>query len=749
MNRLAQSTSPYLRQHAHNPVDWYEWGPEALARAKAEDKPILLSVGYSACHWCHVMAHESFESDAIAALMNEHFINIKVDREERPDIDAIYQKVVALMGQGGGWPLTVFLTPEQQPFYGGTYFPAEDRYGRPGFSRLLQALAELWAQRRGEALEQAQAFMGGFADIAAGLDEDAAVGVDLRLTSRESMVEASRRLLGQIDPEWGGFGRAPKFPNVPSLELMLRMSSAPTGFDGGHSAGRPHAGQSPSQDPHPSGRPVGAPAAGLDPSEEGDGELAGALRSTLEAMWRGGIYDHLRGGFARYSVDRQWLIPHFEKMLYDNALLLGLYADASLVLSRAPKSPFLRRVVEETAAYLLADMRDDRGLFYSATDADSEGVEGKYFCWTPAQLEEALGEQLGRTFARAHGVTEAGNFEHGMSALHRPIGLPAALDHELASARARLLELRYARVPPLRDEKVLTAWNALTISGFCKAATAAELWGAPERAAEWTAVAERACAALLERHRDADGRLLRASWQGQGHTRGYLEDVALLTRACLDLHERTLGLRWHEEAEALAQECLDHYAREGGGFFDTADDGEQLIERIESQHDSPLPSGVAVAVEVLARLELGGPANGRTGGGPETGPPGSGAASRMAAIKNSRSPKGSGPERARVHLEQTLSRFHKAAARPFAFAALIQAAQWASDRAAHVTIRAASPEAGQALASAVRKARATLLDPVALAFTSSLVGPDALVCRAQACAMPISDAATLIDALQR
>jgi uncharacterized protein YyaL (SSP411 family) len=665
VNRLAQSTSPYLRQHAHNPVDWYEWGPEALARAKAEDKPILLSVGYSACHWCHVMAHESFENDAIAALMNEHFINIKVDREERPDIDAIYQKVVVLMGQGGGWPLTVFLTPDQQPFFGGTYFPAADRYGRPGFARLLNALAQLWTERRDEALEQAKAFMGGFADIAAGLDEDAATEVDLDLTTRESLAQACRRLLGQMDPEWGGFGHAPKFPNVPSLDLLLRSV-----------------------------------AAGLDP----DGELSAALRSTLERMWRGGIYDHLRGGFARYSTDREWLIPHFEKMLYDNALLLGLYADASLVL---PKGPFMRRVVEETTAYLLADMRDDRGLFYSATDADSEGVEGKYFCWTPTQLEAALGEQLGRTFARAHGVTEAGNFEHGMSALHRPIELPAAVDLELAPARARLLELRYGRIPPLRDEKVLTAWNALTITGFCKAANAAESWAEHERAAEWTEVARRAGAALLERHRDGEGRLLRASWAGRGHTRAYLEDVALLARACLDLHERTLEPHWHAEAQALAQELLDHYVREGGGFFDTADDGEQLIERTESQHDSPLPSGVAVAVEVLARLEL-----------------------------------------AREHVEQTLSRFHKAAARPFAHAALIQAAQWVTERAAHVTIRAGNPAAGQPLASAVRKARATLQDPVALVFSGGAAGPDALVCRGQACSMPIADVAALIDALR-
>ncbi|MFO7562770.1 MAG: thioredoxin domain-containing protein [Enhygromyxa sp.] len=677
-NRLAQSTSPYLRQHADNPVDWYEWGPEALERAQAEDRPILLSVGYSACHWCHVMAHESFENRAIAGLMNEHFVNIKVDREERPDIDGIYQKVVALMGQGGGWPLTVFLTPDQRPFYAGTYFPPDDRYGRPGFGRLLQALARLWREQRNDALEQAEAFMGGLADIAAGLDEDAASGIDLRLATRECLGEASRRLLEQIDPEWGGFGRAPKFPNVPALELMLD-----------------------------------AIRAGLDEHEE----LAQALRSTLEAMWRGGIYDHLRGGFARYSVDRQWLIPHFEKMLYDNALLLGLYADASLVLDKAP---FLRRVVEETAAYLLADMRDPRGLFYSATDADSEGVEGKYFCWTPAELEDALGEQLGRTLARAHGVTPEGNFEHGMSVLHRPIELPAALDLELQPARARLLELRYGRVPPLRDEKVLTAWNALTITGFCKAASAAEMWGNSERAAAWTEVAGTTCAALLERHRDEQGRLLRASWAGEGHTRAYLEDVALLARACLDLHERTLEPRWHDEAEALARECLDHYAREGGGFFDSADDGEALIERSESQHDSPLPSGVAAAVELLARLELGGP----TGAGV--------------------------PEQAREQIEQTLSRFHKAAARPFAHAGLIHAARWVGERAAHVTIRAATPEAGQPLAGAIRGAQASLADPVALGFMAiaAPAGPDALVCRAQACSLPIADPAALLDALR-
>ncbi|PRQ05422.1 hypothetical protein ENSA5_02850 [Enhygromyxa salina] len=688
-NRLAQSTSPYLQQHADNPVDWFTWGPEALARAKDEDKPILLSVGYSACHWCHVMAHESFENPRIAALMNAHFVNVKVDREERPDIDAIYQKVVALMGQGGGWPLTVFLTPDQRPFYGGTYFPPEDRYGRPGFPRVLSALAELWAEKREDALAQAETFMKGFADIAKGTDEDAAAGVDLSLASHGAWTEAGGRLADRIDPEWGGLGRAPKFPNVPGLTLLLGLAREEL----------------------------------REPAREDLGPVSRALHLTLEKMWRGGIYDHLRGGFARYSTDREWLIPHFEKMLYDNALLLGLYADASVAFGATGERAFLRRVVEETADYLVADMRVDQGpaagAFYSATDADSEGVEGKYFCWTPAQLEDALGEATGELFARAYGVTKAGNFEHGMSALHRPEPIPPALDLELAPARAKLLELRYGRVPPLRDDKVLTAWNALAISGFCRAASAAEVWAEPLRAQRWAAVASRACEALLAVHRDADGRLLRASWEGVGHTRAFLEDLGLLARACLDLHELTLEPRWQAEAETLARELSAHHRREGGGMFTTADDSEALIERTESQHDSPLPSGLAAAVEVLGRLELGAPA-------------GHGA-----------------PAGTRELLEQTLSRFPKASARPFAYAGLIDAAQWAGDRAMHVTIRAASPAAGQALAAAVRRARASLPWPVALScvIAPTKPEPDALVCRAQTCSLPIPSSEALVEAL--
>ena len=673
--RLAEATSPYLQQHADNPVDWYPWGAEALIRARAEDKPILLSVGYSACHWCHVMAHESFENATIAALMNAHFINIKVDREERPDIDVIYQKVVALMGQGGGWPLTVFLTPDQRPFYGGTYFPPRDGRGRPGFARVLTGLADLWVRRRDEAEKQASSFMEGFADIARGVDEDAAEGVDLSLAQASAFGEAAKRLVSAVDGEWGGFGSAPKFPNVPGLRVLLAQAR-----------------------------------------QQRAGPAADALERTLEKMWRGGIYDHLRGGFARYSTDREWLIPHFEKMLYDNGLLLELYAEASGLFER----PYMRRVVEESADYLVAEMREPGGGFYSATDADSEGVEGKYFCWTPAQLREVLGDEaLAERFAAAYGVREGGNFEGGMSALHLPEPLSPDEDRGLAGARTRLLAARAERVAPQRDDKLLTAWNAAVISGFCAAASAAERWGEPARAAAWVEVAQQACARVLELHRDAEGRLLRASWAGVGHTRAYLEDLALLARACLDLHGLCLEPRWHEAARSLAAEACDHYAREGGGFFITADDGEALIERSESQHDSPLPSGLAVIVEVLARLELGGAALGA-------------ARTELSTI-----------------LDQTLSRFPTAQARPFAFAGLVGAARWAGERATHVTIRAQDPGAAQALARVVRRARASSPDPITLSFglDPSCERAEALVCRARVCSLPLSEAQELREQL--
>jgi uncharacterized protein YyaL (SSP411 family) len=674
MNRLAESRSPYLRQHADNPVDWYPWGEEALARARREDRPILLSVGYSACHWCHVMAHESFEDPETAALMNAHFVNIKVDREERPDIDEIYQKVVLLMGQGGGWPLTVFLTPDQRPFYGGTYFPPVPSYGRPSFRQLLLALADLWKNRRGDIEAQAEQLIEGIREISAGGQEGEGT-----LVGPAALAAAARDLLARVDREWGGFGRQPKFPNATGLEVLLLQHMA-----------------------------------------DGTGEAE--LLLTLEKMWRGGIYDHLRGGFARYAVDREWLVPHFEKMLYDNAQLLGLYADASL---RWPERGFLRRVVRETVAYLEADMRGPAGTFYAATDADSEGVEGKYFCWTPAQLEAALGDRDDAAFfAAVYDVTPAGNFEHGMSILNlkRPLEqiaaelgvTEAALEARLAPLRDKLLAARYQRVPPLRDEKILTAWNGLLISGLVRAAAAAGQWGEPELQRRCLALAEAAGRRLLAAHVDPRGDIMRVDFGGEVHTRGYLEDLAFLARGCLDLHEATLDPSWQEAAAGLARHALTHYAVSGGvGFYVTADDAERLIERTESQHDSAIPSGLGVMVEVLLRLDLAGAA----------------------------------PAGARAAAEACLQRNGGAIAQPFAFASLIAAAQFAAPEAVHVTLRGPAPAAVAALAEVVAAARPRMRARLAASFEVADGPPAALVCRAQVCSAPLHEPAALREAL--
>ncbi|WP_434421209.1 thioredoxin domain-containing protein [Nannocystis pusilla] len=674
MNRLAQSKSPYLRQHAENPVDWYPWGDEALERARREDKPILLSVGYSACHWCHVMAHESFEDADTAALMNTHFINIKVDREERPDIDEIYQKVVLLMGQGGGWPLTVFLTPDHRPFYGGTYFPPVPSYGRPSFRQLLLALADLWKNRRDDVEGQAEQLLEGIRELAAGGQEGEGA-----IVGPEPLATAARDLLARLDPEWGGFGRQPKFPNATCLEVLMLQNRV-------------------------------------------DGTGSNELLLTLEKMWRGGIYDHLRGGFARYAVDRVWLVPHFEKMLYDNALLLGLYSDASL---RWPEHGFLRRVVRETVAYLEADMRGPAGTFYAATDADSEGVEGKYFCWTPAQLEQVLGNRDDAAFfAAVYGVDPRGNFEHGMSILHlaQPpaqiagaLGMTeAALEARLAPLRAKLLEARYQRVPPLRDDKILTSWNGLLISGLARAAAATEQWGEPEQQARCLALATAAAHRLLDAHVGRHGEVMRVDFDGVVHTRGYLEDVAFLARACLDLHEATLDLAWQDAAAKLARYALAHHAVAGGvGFYVTADDAERLIERTESQHDSAIPSGLGVLVEVLLRLDLAGVA----------------------------------PAGARAAAEACLQRQGAAIRQPFAFASLIAAAQFAAPEAAHVTLRGASAEAVAELARTVAAARPGMRARLAVSFEAGEGPPAALVCRAQVCSAPIHAADALRAAL--
>ncbi len=682
-NRLARSTSPYLRQHADNPVDWYEWGPEALARAKAEDKPILLSVGYSACHWCHVMAHESFEDDAIAAVMNERFVNIKVDREERPDLDAIYQKVVQLLGQGGGWPLTVFLTPECKPFYGGTYFPPQSRHGRPGFVQVLLTLADLYAEDKTKIEMQVESFIDGLQSIAAIVDEERKGADKLpALDSDDALVEAGQRLVAKIDPTWGGFGREPKFPNATGLELLARLA-------------------------------------------RGKGELArqsgDALRLTLDKMYEGGIYDHLRGGFARYATDRVWLVPHFEKMLYDNAQLVGLYAEAAV---RWPDAEHLRRVVHESIDYLVTDMRAKSGLFYAATDADSEGEEGKYFCWTKPELARLLGDEA-EPFATIYGVEEGGNFEHGWSILHLPRTLAeradehgttiAALLERLAPARAKLLAHRYTRVPPLTDEKLLTSWNALLASGLCRAASAAEAWGEPQPA--WVEHARTIVDVLVREHIDKGGHVLRASFEGRAHTRGCLDDLAFLGRACLDVHEHTLEPDWLEHARTLALRGLAQHARgTGDGFYFTAADAEPLIERDESPHDGPLPSGLGVMVELLARLDA--------------------AQAEWA------------PDGTRRLLERTLDRFRSASGQPFAYASLVGAAAFAAPSACHVTI--SGPSAGdpavRSLAARIRSARLRHVHAISLSFEPG-DAVRAIVCRQQVCSAPIGDPDRVVAAL--
>ena len=683
-NRLADSTSPYLRQHAANPVDWYTWGPEAFERARREDKPILLSVGYSACHWCHVMAHESFEDAQTAALMNERFINIKVDREERPDLDAIYQKVVQMMGEGGGWPLTVFLTPDQRPFYGGTYFPPEQKYGRPSFGHVLRVLSDLYRNDRKQIEEQAQQFMDGLSSIASMLERQSDQAVDApSIEQPAALAAAGQSLLERVDDEWGGFGRAPKFPNPTALEILLVLARG-------------------------------------EPTDRVAQSARTAVANTLVAMYQGGIYDHLRGGFARYAVDRVWLTPHFEKMLYDNAQLIALYAEASALW---PDHASFRKVVADTIGYLVADMRSEEGLFYSATDADSEGEEGKYFVWTPAEIEDAIGPEDARVLCKVYGVTEQGNFEHAHSILHLPKTLgevAGELGMELSElirlldrGRAKLLERRYHRVPPLRDDKILTAWNALLISGLVRAACVEESWGDTDATAHWTELACTAAQALLDRHVEgilegdpAHGRVLRASFRGRVHTRGYLDDVAYLGRACLDLHELTLEPKWREAALALAWHGLAQYAREdGAGFYLTAQDAETLIERTEDQHDGPVPSGAGVILELLLRLEADGVL----------------------------------PE-ARPITQKVIARFTAALAQPMAYASVLTAATHASPDATHVTIRGPAPsDAGvRALASIVRTARLTEPHAVTLSFEP---GPraEAIACRNQVCKAPISD----------
>ena len=553
-NRLINETSPYLLQHAHNPVEWYPWGEDALERSHSEDKPILLSIGYSACHWCHVMERESFENESIAGLMNQNFINIKVDREERPDLDAIYMEAVQMLTGSGGWPMTVFLTPEGKPFYGGTYFPPVDRQNMPGFPRLLLAIAEAYNTNKGEiqrVTQQLTEQMGRGSQVPRGT---AILTVDV-------LHRAYSTLATNFDYQNGGFGMAPKFPQPMTPEFLLRYHDH-----------------------------------GYNP------RALELVELTLEKMAYGGIYDQVGGGFHRYSTDAYWLVPHFEKMLYDNALLARLYLHAFQTTGKL----LYRRITEETLDYMLREMTDSGGGFYSAQDADSEGEEGKFFVWTPEEVMDVLGEEDGRVFSGYFGVTPNGNFE-GKNILNVPRDPEAfAAEHELdpeqlegivARGRTKLLEVRERRVHPLLDDKVLASWNGLMLRSFAEAGAALGRVDYLEAAVK--------NAEFLTTVMCPQGRLLRTYRNGEAKLLGYLEDYSCVADGLIALYEATLDLRWLENAVAMADSMIELFWDEAtGGFYDTGSDHEALVIRPRDVFDNAQPCGGSVASDILLKLAV-------------------------------------------------------------------------------------------------------------------------------------------------
>ena len=522
MNRLTGDTSPYLLQHADNPVDWYPWGEEALGRARAEDRPILLSIGYAACHWCHVMEHESFEDAPTAALMNELFVNVKVDREERPDLDAVYMEAVVALSGHGGWPMTVFLTPAGEPFYGGTYYPPEPRHGMPSFRQVLEAIADAWRERRDDVARSA-------AQLVEAVRHSAELRPSNDPLTDSVLAAAARNLAATFEPAHGGWGRAPKFPNAPALEFLLRRQ--------------------------------------LSQQSEGDAARAMVVK-TLDEMAAGGMYDVLGGGFHRYSVDDRWLVPHFEKMLYDNALLAAAYLHGWLVTGNER----YREVASATVEYMLRELLLPEGGFASAQDADTDGVEGLTFTWTeqegaPAELLEP--------------------FEHGRSIIR------GRVDEE---TRARLLELRERRPKPLRDDKAIASWNGLALAALAEA-------GRRFERPDWIDGARQLGEFLLGPLSGGDGRLRRSTREGRTSGPGYLDDYANVAHGLLELHVATGDLRWLREARRLALLAVELFAdEEHGGFFLAPADGERLVARTKELDDHPLPSGNSMLAHVLLRL---------------------------------------------------------------------------------------------------------------------------------------------------
>lgn len=553
-NRLIHESSPYLLQHAHNPVEWYPWGEEALARARAEDKPILLSIGYSACHWCHVMEKESFENEAIARLMNENFVNIKVDREERPDLDQIYMTAVQMMTRHGGWPLTVFLTPDLIPFYGGTYFPPEDRQHMPGFPRILLGVSDAYRNRPEEIKQSAWEILSELRRAGVASDSKQAVSAQL-------LDGAFTALARSYDPQWGGFGGAPKFPSPMNLEFLLRYHAR---------AGNPQA-------------------------------LEMAIH-TCRKMATGGMYDQLGGGFHRYSTDREWLVPHFEKMLYDNALLSRIY----LRLYQQTGDQFFRRIAEETLDYALREMTDASGAFYSTQDADSEGVEGKFFVWDKNEVMSLLGKDDGPLFCAYFDVTDEGNFEERniLRALREArevasdVGVTVErLMEAVENGRRKLFAAREERVKPGRDEKVITAWNGLMLESF---AVAAAILNRPD----YLAAAESNARFILERLRENE-LLLHVYKDGKAKHVGFLEDYSFFISGLLALYETTGATQWLVESKRLTDKMVSEFWDDKeGGFFYTGESGEQLIVRSKDFFDNATPSGNSVALGVLLRLAV-------------------------------------------------------------------------------------------------------------------------------------------------
>ena len=538
-NRLIDESSAYLLQHAHNPVDWYPWCEEAFERARTEDKPVLLSIGYSACHWCHVMAHESFEDKTIAALMNQCFVNIKVDREERPDLDAVYMRAVQSLTGSGGWPLTVFLTPQAVPFYGGTYFPPEDRHGLPSFLRTLRAVADAYARRRDEVDKAGQDILGHLSEAGQIQGNDSSLNPSV-------LDEAYRGLWNLYDTGEGGFGGAPKFPMPMVLTFLLNYQL-----------------------------------------RIGSEDALAVVEHSLSAMAKGGMYDQLGGGFHRYATDRAWMIPHFEKMLYDNAQLARIYLRAWQVTG----NPFYRTIAEAVLDYVIREMTDPAGGFYSTQDADSEGEEGKFFVWTPDEIRDALEEEA-EPFMEAYGVTIHGNFE-GKNILEfvgdtdqRPA---------LADARRKLLEAREQRIHPGLDDKVLTSWNGLMMAAFAEAARVLVR-------DDYRVVAERNADFLLCQLRQDDGRLLHTWKNGDARFNGYLEDYSYLMEGLLEMYQTTFEPQWFVAAQELAETMIARFSTPDGGFYDTSDDHEALITRPRDLQDNATPSGNAMAVTTLLKL---------------------------------------------------------------------------------------------------------------------------------------------------